>query len=154
MYVVIWWYRQAVEIFHYNARRMYSKHSSEDKTFTKNRSIQRKQHNDPASQGPKPPLYNNSNTAVGVHAVQYSIYIFEVCWYNMYGLYVCVYGQNFQQSMNQPGIVANPTRGQLKRETETFRCPRSPLRIWSREMRDEFGRPVPRQHAHSSLHSG
>ena len=34
--------------------------------------------------------------------------------------------------MNQPGKVANPTRGQLNRE-KIFPCPRACLRIWSRE---------------------
>ena len=28
-----------------------------------------------------------------------------------------VYGQHFQQSMDRPGMVANPPRGRLKRET-------------------------------------
>ena len=35
----------------------------------------------------------------------------------MYGLHAIVYGQNVQQSMGQPGIIANPARGQLNRET-------------------------------------
>ena len=43
-----------------------------------------------------------------------------------------MFGQHFQQSMDQPGIVANPARGQLNRKNE-FPCPRSRLRIWSRE---------------------
>ena len=33
--------------------------------------------------------------------------------------------------MGQPGVVANPTRGQLNREFDLFR---SRLSIWSREM--------------------
>ena len=32
-----------------------------------------------------------------------------------------------------PGQVANPARGQLNRENKYFYCPRSRLRIWSRE---------------------
>ena len=40
--------------------------------------------------------------------------------------------QSIKQSMDQPGKVANPARGQLKRET-IFPCPRTRLRIWSRE---------------------
>ena len=35
--------------------------------------------------------------------------------------------------MYQMGKVANPSRGQLNRENEYFPCPRSRLRIWSRE---------------------
>ena len=36
--------------------------------------------------------------------------------------------------MDQPGKVANPARGQLNTQDEYFPCPRSRLRIWSREM--------------------
>ena len=35
--------------------------------------------------------------------------------------------------MDQPGKVANPARGQLNREKGIFPCPRSRLKIWSRE---------------------
>ena len=35
--------------------------------------------------------------------------------------------------MDQPGKVANPARGQLNREKLAFPCPRTRLRIWSRE---------------------
>ena len=35
--------------------------------------------------------------------------------------------------MDQPGKVASPARGQLNRKHELFPCPRSCLRIWSRE---------------------
>ena len=38
-------------------------------------------------------------------------------------LYVCMYGQNFQQSMNQPVMVANPARGQLSRKIIFFPIP-------------------------------
>ena len=34
-----------------------------------------------------------------------------------------VYGQHFQQSIDQPGMVVNPARGQLKRENEYFPVP-------------------------------
>ena len=44
---------------------------------------------------------------------------------------VCMYGHTYSKSMDQPGKVANPARGQLKREI--FSCPRSRLRSWSRE---------------------
>ena len=33
-------------------------------------------------------------------------------------LELCMYGQRFQQSMHQPGVVANPARGQLNREND------------------------------------
>ena len=31
-------------------------------------------------------------------------------------MYVCMYGHHIQQSMDQPGKVANPARGQLNKE--------------------------------------
>ena len=66
-----------------------------------------------------------------------------------------VYGHNFLQKMDQPGMAANPARGQLKRENYFFQfifClpPFGPENLVSR---DRFGRPVPRQPAHSP-HSG
>ena len=36
---------------------------------------------------------------------------------------LCLYGHHLQQSMNQPGKVANPARGQLNRENECFPVP-------------------------------
>ena len=46
-----------------------------------------------------------------------------------------MYGHPYRKSMYQPGKVANPARGQLNRKNENFPfpCPRSRLRIWSRE---------------------
>ena len=44
-----------------------------------------------------------------------------------------MYGQHFQQSMDQRGMVANTARGQLNRGEVFFSYPRSPLRILSRE---------------------
>ena len=35
-------------------------------------------------------------------------------------MYVCVYGHTYSKSMDQPGKVANPARGQLNRENEHF----------------------------------
>ena len=35
--------------------------------------------------------------------------------------------------MNQPGMAADPACGQLNRKNEYFSCPRSRLKIWSRE---------------------
>ena len=37
--------------------------------------------------------------------------------------YVCMYGHHIQQSMDQPGKVDNPARGQLNRENEYFPFP-------------------------------
>ena len=54
-------------------------------------------------------------------------------------MYVCMYGHHMQQSMDQPGKVANPARGQLHRGRLILTCPRSRLRIWS----PETGSPVP-----------
>ena len=30
----------------------------------------------------------------------------------------CMYGRHFQQRMDQPGMVANPARGELSREND------------------------------------
>ena len=54
------------------------------------------------------------------------------------------------QSMDQQGEVANPARGQLNRENEYFIFPcLSPFASENLVSRDAFGRPVPRQPAHS-----
>ena len=45
-----------------------------------------------------------------------------------------MYGHTYSKSMDQPGKVANPARGQLTKENEIFSCLRcSRLRFWSRE---------------------
>ena len=45
-----------------------------------------------------------------------------------------MYGHAYSKSMDQPGKVASPARGQLNRKNEYFPTgPRSCLRIWSRE---------------------
>ena len=44
-----------------------------------------------------------------------------------------VYSNTYRKSMDQPGKVASPARGQLNRKKLIFPCPRSCLRIWSRE---------------------
>ena len=57
-------------------------------------------------------------------------------------LFECMYGQHFQQSMDQPGMVANPVRGELNSENNFS------LSLFALEKlasRDRFGRPVPRQ---------
>ena len=43
-----------------------------------------------------------------------------------------MYGDTYSKSMEQPGKVANPDRGQLNREGKKS-CSRSCLGIWSRE---------------------
>ena len=51
-------------------------------------------------------------------------------------------GQHFQKSMDQPGMVVNPTRGQLNRaENEFSLYPFMPENLISR---DRLGRLVPR----------
>ena len=50
-------------------------------------------------------------------------------------LHVCMV-ITYSKSKDEPGKVANPARGQLNRKIYTryiFPCPRSRLRIWSRE---------------------
>ena len=46
-----------------------------------------------------------------------------VLQYSTVCMYVCMYGHHIQQSMDQPGKVANPARGQLNRENEHFPVP-------------------------------
>ena len=68
-------------------------------------------------------------------------------------MYVCMYGHHIWQSMDQPGKVANPARGQLNRENNIPLSPCVPENLVSR---DGFSRPVPRQPAHlpSQVESG
>ena len=54
-----------------------------------------------------------------------------------------MFGQTCSKSMDQPGKVANPARGQLNRENEHFAF--APENLVSR---DGVGSPVPRQPAH------
>ena len=63
---------------------------------------------------------------------------------------IYIYGQHFYQSMDRPGMVANPTRGQLNREIVLYISPFEPEKLVTR---GGFDRPVPRQPAHSP-HSG
>ena len=49
------------------------------------------------------------------------------------------------KSMDQPGKVANPARGQLNREMDISLSPFAPENLVSR---DGFGRPLPCQPAH------
>ena len=53
-----------------------------------------------------------------------------------------LYGQHLQQSMDQPGMVANPACGRFNKDVCC--CPRLRLRIWSRETCSTVPyRPVP-----------
>ena len=42
-------------------------------------------------------------------------------------VYVCIYGEHFQHSIDWPGMVVNPARGQLRRENVFF--PVLPVRV-------------------------
>ena len=48
-------------------------------------------------------------------------------------MYVGMHGHTYSKSIDQPGKVANPARGQLDMEIDISLCPRSRLVIWSRE---------------------
>ena len=64
-------------------------------------------------------------------------------------MYVCMYVCmviTYSKSMDQPGMVANPARGQLNREMNIPLSPYAPENFGSR---DEFSRPIPRQPGHS-----
>ena len=66
--------------------------------------------------------------------------------------HVCMYGHTYSKSMDQPGKVANPARGQLKRENISLSA-FAPENLVSR---DGFGSPVPSQpdHLHTQTESG
>ena len=63
-------------------------------------------------------------------------------------MYVCmhVWSSHIAEYIDQPGKVANLARGQLNRGGEYSLSPHAPENLVSR---DGFGRPVPRQPAHS-----
>ena len=66
---------------------------------------------------------------------------------------VCICSHHlFKQSLDQTGKFGNPARGQLNRENECFPVP---VRTRRENLvpQERFGRPVPRQPAHSP-HSG
>ena len=68
-----------------------------------------------------------------------------------------MYGHHMKQSMDQPGMVANPARGQLNRENNIPLSPCVPENLVSRVSRDGFfSRLVPRQpaHLHTQAESG
>ena len=61
----------------------------------------------------------------------------------------------YSKGNDQPGKIVNPARGQLAEQGRLIiPCPRSRLRIWSRE--DGFGNPVLHQsaHLHTQAESG
>ena len=58
---------------------------------------------------------------------------------------VCMYGHTYRKSMDQPGMAANPPRGQLNREKNISLSTFAPEYLVSR---DGFGSPVPRHPAH------
>ena len=76
-------------------------------------------------------------------------------------MYVCMYVCivlccmviTYSKSKDRPDKVANPARGQLKRENEISLSPFAPENLVSR---DGFGTPVPRQpaHLHTQVESG
>ena len=60
-------------------------------------------------------------------------------------MYVCMYGHTYSKSMDQPGKVTSPARGQLSRKNNISLSAFVPENLVSR---DGFGNPVPRQPAH------
>ena len=63
---------------------------------------------------------------------------------------VRVCGHHFQQNGHQPGMVANPACGQLAEQGKrNFPCPRSRLRVWSRQL----GSAVPSRVSPLVLHT-
>ena len=59
-----------------------------------------------------------------------------------------MYGHTYSKSMDQPGKVDSPARGQLNRENNVSLSAFVPENLVSR---DGFGSPVPRQAAHLHL---
>ena len=57
----------------------------------------------------------------------------------------CIYGYTYSKSIDQPGKVANPARGELNRENDFSLPAFAPENLASR---DGFGGPVPLQPAH------
>ena len=61
---------------------------------------------------------------VGCRAHKYFDCGFVMCTarmqHNNVCMYVCMYGDTYSKSMDQPGKVAIPARGQLSRENECF----------------------------------
>ena len=69
-------------------------------------------------------------------------------------MYACMYSHHLQQSIDQPGKVANLACGQLDRENDiSLNISLSLFAPENLVSRESFGRPVPRQPAYSP-HSG
>ena len=68
-------------------------------------------------------------------------------------MYVCMYGHTYSKSIDQPGKVASPARGQLNRK---MKISLSAFVTENLISRDGFGSPVPRQpaHLHTQAESG
>ena len=72
--------------------------------------------------------------------VQYSTVCLFVSHLRSMGLNVLLYGHTYIKSMDEPGKVANPARGQLNRENKYYRLPiplffvPSPSETWFRGM--------------------
>ena len=61
-----------------------------------------------------------------------------------------MYGRHLQQSTDQPGMTVNPARGQLNSKMNISLSSSAPENLVSR---DGFGRPIPRQPAHSPYYN-
>ena len=69
---------------------------------------------------------------------------------SLFTTFLYMYRHTYRKSMDQPGKVANPVRGQLIRENEYF-----PVRVRENLVsRDGFGIPVPHQPAHLHTQAG
>ena len=66
----------------------------------------------------------------GINDTCYEMYI---CMYVCMCVLVCVCGHHISQRTDQPGKIANPTRGKLNREKRIFPCSLSRLLFWSHE---------------------
>ena len=76
--------------------------------------------------------YENEGRAFVIHAprpsehppvrlIRQQLFLELPCTYVF--MYVCMYGHTYSKSMDKPGRVANPARGQLNRENEYFPVP-------------------------------
>ena len=61
-------------------------------------------------------------------------------------MYVCMV-ITYSKSMDQPGKVANPARGQMNRENEYIPVMQSPFAPVTLVTQDGFGSPVPLQYS-------
>ena len=65
--------------------------------------------------------------------------------YALHFLRLCMFGHTYSKSMDQPGKVVNPARGQLNRKMNIFLSAVAPENLVSG---DGFVSPVPRQLTH------